>query len=104
MIKVKVNKINNHINKIEVTGHAMYDDFGKDIVCSSVSSIIITTVNGIDSLDNTYMNTKYIKDGLNIDIIKKDNTCDILINNMLDLLSELESNYPNNIKIIEGGK
>lgn len=82
----------------------MYDDFGKDIVCSSVSSIIITTVNGIDSLDNTYMNTKYIKDGLNIDIIKKDNTCDILINNMLDLLSELESNYPNNIKIIEGGK
>ena len=32
--------------------HAMYDDFGKDIVCSSVSSIVITTVNAIERIDN----------------------------------------------------
>ncbi|MBE6161530.1 MAG: ribosomal-processing cysteine protease Prp [Firmicutes bacterium] len=42
MINVVKNK-----NIIEITGHANFDDYGKDIVCASVSSIVITTVNGI---------------------------------------------------------
>ena len=41
MIKVKVDsKDNKHINKISILGHALYDKYGKDIVCSSVSSIV----------------------------------------------------------------
>ena len=34
MIKVKLSE-----DKIEITGHANYDEYGKDIVCSGVSSI-----------------------------------------------------------------
>ena len=34
-------------SNISISGHALYNDFGKDIVCSAVSSIVITTVNGI---------------------------------------------------------
>ena len=34
---IKVNVIGND-DKIEILGHAMYDDFGKDIVCAGVSS------------------------------------------------------------------
>ena len=34
-------------NSILITGHALFDDYGKDIVCSAVSSIVITTINGI---------------------------------------------------------
>ena len=52
MIRVSIeSKDKKHIDLIRVHGHAMYDDFGKDIVCSSVSSIIITTVNGIYEID-----------------------------------------------------
>ena len=51
MIKIKVKENNNKIEEISITGHAMYDDFGKDIVCSSVSSIVITTVNAIERID-----------------------------------------------------
>ena len=48
MIKVNVeSKDKKHVDCVRIHGHAMYDDFGKDIVCSSVSSIITTTVNGI---------------------------------------------------------
>ena len=79
----------------------MYDDFGKDIVCSSVSSIIITTVNGIYEIDKDYLNVEEVKDGMNITILKKDDTCDKLIKNMLTLLSELEDTYPENIKVID---
>ena len=51
MIKVKVLKENNFYKEITITGHANYDTYGKDIVCSSVSSIVITTVNAIISLN-----------------------------------------------------
>ena len=47
MILVERNK-----NSILITGHALYADYGKDIVCSAVSSIVITTINGIISIDN----------------------------------------------------
>ena len=100
MIKVNVESKNKkHIDLIKINGHAMYDDYGKDIVCSSVSSIIITTVNGIYEIDKDYLNVEEIKDGIIITILKEDKTCDALIKNMLTLLSELADNYPENIKV-----
>jgi len=100
MIKVNIESKNKkHIDCIKVQGHAMYDDYGKDIVCSSVSSIITTTVNGIYELDCEYLNVEEIKDGMIITILKENKTCDILIKNMLSLLSELEESYPENIKV-----
>ena len=42
---VKVIRNNNKIKKISVMGHAMYEDYGKDIVCAGVSTLVISTVN-----------------------------------------------------------
>ena len=100
MIKVSIESKNRkHIDLIKINGHAMYDDFGKDIVCSSVSSIVITTVNGIYEINKEYLNVEQIKDGMIITILKEDEICDKLIKNMLTLLSELEESYPENIKL-----
>lgn len=100
MIKVKVeSKDKKHIDTVTLSGHAMYDEYGKDIVCSSVSSIVTTTVNGIIEIDKGYLTVEEIKDGMIITILKKDKICDKLIKNMLDLLSELEISYPENIKV-----
>ena len=46
MIKIDV-KETDCIDKIEIKGHANYSLHGSDIVCASVSSIAITTVNAI---------------------------------------------------------
>ena len=101
MIKVKVlSKDNKHIDEVNVLGHADYEEYGKDIVCSSVSSIITTTVNGIYEIDKEYLNVEANKEGnMKITILKKDEVCDKLIKNMLSLLSELEESYPENIKV-----
>jgi uncharacterized protein YsxB (DUF464 family) len=96
MIKVTVKKDN-----IKITGHAMYDEYGKDIVCAAVSSIVITTVNGIMKLDDSLINTDDTNGKVEIKILKHTKECDILINNMLDLLEELKEQYKNNIKIIK---
>ena len=101
MIKVKVlSKDNKHIDEINITGHADYEEYGKDIVCSSVSSIVTTTVNGIYEIDKEYLNVDAKSEGnMKITVLKEDNVCDKLIKNMLTLLSELEESYPENIKV-----
>lgn len=100
MIKVTVESKNKkHIDQIKIVGHADYDDYGKDIVCSSVSSIVTTTVNGIYEINRDYVQVEEIKDGMILTILKEDTICDKLIKNMLNLLSELSENYPENIMV-----
>ena len=99
MIKVKVCKNDSIYKKIELLGHAMYDDYGKDIVCAAVSSITTTTVNGILALNKNSLSYMVSKKGLSIDIKNTDETTQILIGNMVSLLKELEVNYPENIEV-----
>ena len=99
MIKVKVGKENSIYKKIELLGHAMYDDYGKDIVCAAVSSIVTTTVNGILALNKNSLSYMISKKGLSIDVKNTDETTQILIGNMVSLLKELEVNYPENIEV-----
>lgn len=100
MIKVKLTKNGDCLNKITISGHANYDEFGKDIVCASVSSTVITTINILLSLDKdsiSYDNTK----GLIIDILKDEDTTKKIINVLVSNLLELERAYPKNIQIKE---
>lgn len=98
MIRVNVNKKDNQIDSIVLSGHAMYDDYGKDIVCASVSSIVITTVNAIIRINNDAIEYRQ-DDDLVITIKLHDKVTDLLIENMLELLTELEKQYKKNIKI-----
>ena len=94
MIKVEVHKDN-----ISIHGHAMYDDYGKDIVCAAVSSIVMTSVESIASLNKEAIDLEEDKDKITIIINEHDTNTDKLIDTMIDLLKELEKKYPKNIKI-----
>jgi len=100
MIKVEVVKEDNFYKKVSILGHAMYDEYGKDIVCSAVSSIVTTTVNGILALDKDSLNYEVKKEGLFITNISNDINTQKLTNNMVSLLKELEDEYPTNIKVM----
>ncbi len=99
MIKVKVEKKDTNYTKISVLGHAMYEDYGKDIVCSAVSSIVITTINGIISLNKDSLNYRISKKGMTIIVNSNDRITQVLINNMINLLKELENDYKDFIQI-----
>lgn len=94
-------KVSKKENIIEITGHSGYDIVGKDIVCSAVSSIVTTTINGIISIDEKAINYKYQNDTMLITILKKDEITVKLINNMLELLKSLSKDYPKNINVKE---
>lgn len=93
MIKVIVKE-----DVITISGHANYDEYGKDIVCSAVSATVITTVNGILSIDNSAIE---VTEGekVEIKILKHSNVVDKLISNMINLLTELQNDYKDNIDI-----
>lgn len=100
MIKVRISKKNNIIDKIECIGHAGYADYGKDIVCASFSTMVITTINSIINIDEdaiSYTDSNNLK----IVNIKKDNITNSLLNTLVLLMYELRDSYDKNIDIKE---
>ena len=51
MIKAVYEVKNDLYTKLSVSGHAEYDESGKDLVCASVSSIMFGFMNALDMLD-----------------------------------------------------
>ena len=99
MIKVRVTKKGANFEKVSILGHAMYDDYGKDIVCSAASSIVTTTINGLLAINRESITYLVSSKGMTISILSTDRTTQILIRNMISLLKELEKNYKDNIEV-----
>ena len=100
MIKVRVKNNNGLVESIKCSGHAGYADYGKDIVCASFSTMIITTINAILEIDKDAIN---YTDGNNLEIIniKKDNITNSLLKNLVNMIYELKNNYDKNIDVKE---
>lgn len=97
MIKVNFDETN---KVFEMTGHANYADAGTDIVCAAASAMVITSFNGIakfldESEYDAIENDGYIK----VTLHKSTKEVDLLLQNLLELLQELQIQFPKNIKI-----
>ena len=88
MIKVSVKK-----DIITIKGHSGYGSEGTDIVCASVSSIAITTVNALIRIYEDCIIYNESDGYLEIKINKHNDIVDSLIENMIDLFKELEDKY-----------
>ncbi len=100
MINVSYKKENNIIKELKISGHAKYDEYGKDIVCSGVSSSLITSVNLCLMFDNSSIkytegNNFYLKN------IKQDKITNTVLENLINILKSTEEQYPKNIKVKE---
>ena len=95
MIKVKVTK-----KCISVLGHADYDDYGKDIVCASVSSIAITSINLALKLNDKSLDVVQKEGLIDAKVLVKDEIINKILLNMKDMLEELSKDYERYVKII----
>ena len=96
MIKVDIKG-----DHIKISGHAMFADYGKDIVCASASSIVITSINSILRISKEALRYKKEDEILEIDILKHSKEVDAIILTMTDLLKQLSKDYSNNIQVNE---
>ncbi len=60
MIRIVLTKENDEIKKVEIKGHAGYAKYGKDIVCSAVSSIACTALLGL--IEFSSREIEYVKE------------------------------------------
>ena len=99
MIKVKINKKKEKINEIIVSGHANHGKHGEDIVCASVSSMVMLAINIIIHED-PYALIYNEKDGfIKIEYLYyAEHTHNVLLV-LIHMLKELEEQYPKNIKV-----
>ena len=96
MINVNVKK-----NRIVITGHANFADYGRDIVCASASSIVITSINACLRFNKNSLVYEEDTDKLIIDIKDKTKSIKLIIDNMIFMLEELAETYKKNIKIVK---
>ncbi len=97
MIRVEISK-----KKITVKGHANQATYGNDIVCASVSTAVIMSVNQILVFDKAHCIETDITDGnACINIISEDEIVNKVIDNLVFTLKDLELQYPKYIKINE---
>ena len=99
MVRVKVIKDNDNYKQIKLTGHANYQDYGKDIVCAAISATYICTVNAILRINENDITVTQKNDISIIDVINNTDITKKLLDNMIMCLKELEKQYPKNIEI-----
>lgn len=99
MIKVNYVVSNNLIKSVSIKGHAFYDTYGKDIVCAAVSSIVTTTINDILALTEDKIKYDTQDGNVLITVVSDNEVVEKLLNVMLNMLKELATDYPQNIKI-----
>ncbi len=101
MIKVNYNIKNGLLKKVIIKGHANYDVCNKDIVCSSVSSIAICSINASLRINENSLKYKKQDGFIEIDSICEDKITQNILMNMIEHFKELSNEYPKNIKIKE---
>lgn len=96
MIRVTVLKEKDKTKAIRCSGHAGFDSYGKDIVCSSVSVLVINTLNSIEVLTDDSMQTSTKEeDGIiNADFPKGlSHDAEVLISSMVLGLQQIQDTY-----------
>lgn len=100
MILVQVFRDSEEIKEIEVKGHSGYEELGKDIVCSAVSSSVILTVNLLERLDAKFECREEANIPLISLIINESNSLiQTILENLVDSLNEISKQYKKYLQI-----
>ncbi|MFD2612578.1 ribosomal-processing cysteine protease Prp [Paenibacillus gansuensis] len=93
------------ISGYTVTGHALYADPGKDIVCAGVSAVAVGTVNSIEALASEGLETE-MEDGflrVEVPLLEGDaqERAQLLLESMVVMLKTIKESYGKYISIQE---
>ncbi|TJY41436.1 ribosomal-processing cysteine protease Prp [Cohnella pontilimi] len=92
------------IRRFSVTGHAMYDDPGKDIVCAGVSAVTVGAVNAVEKLTGLVPKAEMREGWLTAEAPYSENrTLDgqaqLLLEGMIAALESIADEYAKYVKI-----
>lgn len=99
MITYTFKKENGYIQSVKVQGHALFGEYGTDIVCASVSTALIVTANAIETLGyKEYFFVKVEEGNFELTVYQTNEVIEGLLSNLSYTLDELEAQYQTYIK------
>ena len=98
MIKVAVSGAKNQIEQFVVSGHALSDKFGKDLICASVSAITFGLINMLDEKKRSEVKIK-VTDDISVTVLKNSEELQTILKTGIFQLKYLAEKYPQNITI-----
>lgn len=98
MIRINFTKANGLITGFECKGHSMSAEAGQDIVCAFVSSACFMTANTVTEIMGLNAEASATDGYMRLEIKDEPNRAQDILNGMLLHLTELEKDYPENIK------
>jgi len=108
MIRIEIRRSENRgIIGFKLSGHAQYDEPGKDIVCAGVTAVTFGTVNSIEALLKLNLHPKTPKRGyLEVTIPdvpdeRSGQDLQLLLESMVCMLRGIESSYGKYVQLKE---
>ena len=103
MITVKVNRDpNENIKMITVSGHSGYDELGKDIVCSAVSTAMYVSIGLLEKFEMIHkFSSDENKPNMKLEIIRSQEHGNLILENLVETLNGIAMDYSKYLKIIE---
>ena len=98
MINVSYKTKDDHYTYLSVKGHAESDDYGKDLICASVSSIMFGLMNAIDQTKHD-VEIKELTNHIEIINNSKKEEIDNYLELVLIQLKTIEESYGEFIKV-----
>ena len=99
MIKVRISCTGDDIRSIDVSGHALFDQYGKDVVCAGVSSVVIGALNALDILYPSACDLDISGNQIHIHVLKNSESIQTMLSMMFYQMKTVEESYPENIQI-----
>ncbi len=101
MTTATFNYLDNDLISFEIKGHANYATKGIDIVCSAITTATFYTIGLFQKLfkdsyiyqENDALIKLTVKETINQELVKP------IIQNFIDVLDNIQKQYPNNLKI-----
>ena len=98
---INVNILINNKDKIvgfEITGHANYDEYGKDLVCSAVTILAYSCVNTLDKYND---DIKFEDDGdiMYVEVSENNTNTNIIFDYFKTGIETLLGNYGSYVKL-----
>ena len=105
MTEITIYRNENHeIERFTCNGHTGYDSYGKDIVCASISVLVINAINSIETFTSCEFVCEADDESGEIDFRFTDEITQdamLLIDSMILGLQEIQENYGNEYIILE---
>ena len=94
------NYTNNQIQSFKIIGHADYAEYGYDIVCSGITTAVFTSLGLIKRyLNENEYDYKELNGTIALSFKSTNQIVNDIIENLIEVLKNIERQYPKNLKI-----